>query len=247
MILDTTKKFGIFMNPKTGTSSLRIIFKQIEGLQICKHDHHTPENFIQRYDLKEDFSDYKFYCFYRDPVDRFLSAYSGILEWYGEHKEIACSFDGRTMNRFLGLMLSDPFYLNMDFSTEVPTKQPFGTIIIGRPLPNDIKNRIKNISILDFISKIDRLFGNVDRYVTSKQVRWLDHPNIELLDYTRFNEHVHNFLKLYDKDTVPILHKRARNLEYGKRRDDLTPEELLAIQTYYKEDYIFFKKHNITF
>jgi hypothetical protein len=78
-------------------------------------------------------------------------------------------------------------------------------------------------------------------------VRWLDHPNIELLDYNQFNEHVHNFLKLYNKDECVMPHMRARNLEYGKKREDLTPEELLAIQTYYKEDYIFFEKHNITF
>jgi len=216
-----------------------------EEIQIRDQHHYTPANFIQKYNLTEDFSDYKFYCFYRDPVDRFLSAYSGILEWYGEHTEAACLQEGN-INRFLTLMFSDPSYMDIDFGKAFPIEET-GRPVRGPPLPNEIKNKIKSISVLDFISKIDQFSTEADQYITSKQVLWLDHPNIELLDYKQFNEHVHNFLKLYDKDTVPILHKRARNLEYGKRREDLTPEELLAIQTYYKEDYIFFKKHNITF
>jgi len=218
-----------------------------EEIQFRDQHHYTLANFIEKYNLTEDFSDYKFYCFYRDPVDRFLSAYSGILEWYGEHKEVACMLDGKNINRFLTLMFSDPNYMNIDFGAVLSEERPFGVPSRGAPLPIEIKNKITSISVLDFIAKMDQFSTEADQYITSKQVLWLDHPNIELLDYTRFNEHVHNFLKLYDKDTVPILHKRARNLEYGKRRDDLTPEELLAIQTYYKEDYIFFKKHNITF
>ena len=142
-------------------------------------------------------------------------------------------------------MFSDPNYMNIDFGAVLQEEQPAGVPVRGPPLPNEIKNKIKDISVLDFIAKIDQFSTDADQYITSKQVLWLDHPNIELLDYARFNEHVHNFLKLYDKDTVPILHMRARNLEYGKRREDLTSEELLAIQTYYKEDYEFLERHNI--
>ena len=232
------------MNPKTGTTSLKYIFYMFEEIQFRDQRHYTPANFIEKYNLTIDFSDYKFYCFYRDPVDRFLSAYSGILEWYGEHKEIALIQEGN-INRFLTLMFSDPNYMNIDFGAVLQEERPVGVPVRGPPLPNEIKNKIKSISVLDFIAKIDQFSTDADRYLTSKQVLWLDHPNIELLDYARFNEHVHNFLKLYDKDTVPILHKRARNLEYGKRREDLTSEELLAIQTYYKEDYEFLERHNI--
>jgi len=231
------------MNPKTGSTSLKYIFYMFEEIQIRDQSHCTLANFIKLYNLTEDFSDYKFYCFYRDPVDRFLSAYSGILEWYSEHTEVACAQEGN-MNRFLTLMFSDRSYMDIDFGKAFPIEKT-GRPTRGPPLPNEIKNKITSISVLDFIAKMNQFTTEADQYITSKQVLWLDHPNIELLDYARFNEHVHNFLKLYDKDTVPILHKRQRNLEYGKRREDLTSEELLAIQTYYKEDYEFLERHNI--
>jgi hypothetical protein len=75
MILDTNKKIIIFLNPKTGTTTLCHLYKDFE-LLINDHNHCTFNTFRKVYsDIPNDLSEYTFFCFYRDPIERFLSSF----------------------------------------------------------------------------------------------------------------------------------------------------------------------------
>lgn len=63
MIVCNTRKISIVLNPKTGTTSLINIFKNLQ-VDECLHNHKIVDKDI----------DHQIFSFYRDPVDRFLSS-----------------------------------------------------------------------------------------------------------------------------------------------------------------------------
>lgn len=76
MILDAERKIAIFLTPKTGSTSLHTLLSQANPT-VCKHKHTTIKEFQQQYNTL-DIQGYSFYGFYRDPVDRFISALNQI-------------------------------------------------------------------------------------------------------------------------------------------------------------------------
>lgn len=64
MIVCNKRKISVVLNPKTGTTTLCNIFKNLE-VDECLHDHKT---------LDKNLVDHQVFSFYRDPVDRFLSS-----------------------------------------------------------------------------------------------------------------------------------------------------------------------------
>ena len=71
MLVHEAKKIIVFLNPKTGTTTLCDIFKQYKsGYQHCKYKN-IP-----------NFNGYKIFGFHRDPVDRFISAHNYLIKTY---------------------------------------------------------------------------------------------------------------------------------------------------------------------
>ena len=71
MLIHKAKKIIVLLNPKTGTSTLYDIFKQYRsGYWHCQYKN-IPNS-----------KDYKIFGFHRDPVDRFISAHSYLIEEY---------------------------------------------------------------------------------------------------------------------------------------------------------------------
>lgn len=77
MIYCSDRKIGIFFNTKTGTHSVMSAFRKY--IPPVTYHERIMSNFdlIKEYkmDLPEDFDTYKFYVFYREPVDRFIDAF----------------------------------------------------------------------------------------------------------------------------------------------------------------------------
>lgn len=86
MILSKEKKIGVFCIPKTGSSTLTSLFANVQLHQnINTHINYADlVNKINSGKINitlEELDSYKFYAFYRDPVDRFKSAYNYILNF----------------------------------------------------------------------------------------------------------------------------------------------------------------------
>ncbi len=73
MLIDHRTKTLVLMNPKTGTSSLRVMFR----------DFISPEYYhIRWHELDSSLASYTKYAFYRDPIERFISGYSYLCQVY---------------------------------------------------------------------------------------------------------------------------------------------------------------------
>lgn len=66
MILDKEKRIAIFLNPKTGTTTLLEVFKK-ESFSVYDHGHENLNEAESKYGSLEM---YRKFCFYRDPLDR---------------------------------------------------------------------------------------------------------------------------------------------------------------------------------
>lgn len=66
MILDKEKQIAIFLNPKTGSTTLLELFKK-ESFNIFDHGHENLSQAESKYGTLETYSKF---CFYRDPLDR---------------------------------------------------------------------------------------------------------------------------------------------------------------------------------
>jgi hypothetical protein len=76
MIYCTERKIGVFLNPKTGSRSILSIFRN--NIPPVAWNVRNTCNYTlmkERYSVPEDFDTYKFYAFYRDPVERFIDGY----------------------------------------------------------------------------------------------------------------------------------------------------------------------------
>jgi hypothetical protein len=74
VILSRKHNAGIFLNPRTGTTTICSIFEGCD-YEINSHEHLNYERLSIA--NKEN---YQYFCFYRDPVDRFLSAMGLMLD-----------------------------------------------------------------------------------------------------------------------------------------------------------------------
>jgi hypothetical protein len=78
VIVCRERKIGIFLVPKTGTTTLYSLFKNIP----VYHKDHSHTNYIQSNGNINipDFCSYKFFAFYRDPIEKFVSCVDETLK-----------------------------------------------------------------------------------------------------------------------------------------------------------------------
>ena len=77
MILNIKQKIIILMIPKTGTTSIRVMFDSFHenGTVISEQYGHTRYDHIARIGNIKDLESYKIYGFYREPIARFVSTF----------------------------------------------------------------------------------------------------------------------------------------------------------------------------
>lgn len=221
MIVSIQKGFCIFLNPKTGTTTLYDIFKDKPYVDYAVQDHLDYRDLKVKY---PDADNIALYAFYRNPVDRFISAYSFAME---NRSFILAS---RMYNYYI-----DPEHVNA-FNTNTG-------------LNDEQMDRVRALSIKEIFTHKDfklimSLLFDISP-VFLPQVNWLDYEGMNLLNFEHFEDEVKKLLTLYDdSDIVPEIPK-LNAVEPAYR--NLTQEETDLIKSLYERDYQFFASKNITF
>jgi hypothetical protein len=218
--------------PKNGCITLESIFNKVQEIDLIAIDikqHYTLESFAIKYP-DYDLSGFTFYGFYRNPIDRFLSAY--------EHAK--CN--------------PELAYIQNILYKEV-TSEPISLIEKIRGL-EPIKALLKPLTVSQYFDRLDEIEyirsnsynGKLNTFTTQKS--YLDIPNITLLDFNNFDQEVINLLTNFtyefkiDVNSVPKKNA-AENMVVTK--DTLTQIDLDLIKNKYSEDYEFFESKGITF
>ena len=221
MIVCNKKKIAIFLVPKTGTVSLCSIFRPL-NLYYNQHSHHTYDKAVLNFSSKLDgFNRYKFFAFYREPIDRFASAiayfrrtlYKELLSmFYGNQIQISCA-----------------------------SVKPYDT------LPPDLKAKIEAITISQMLDS--NYFKFAENSLIKPQHLWLNNPKIsmEYLNFHRYNEEVSNLLSMFGVKNPTNSFPQLNRSIYGYANDKLSEQEMGKVVKMYEEDYNFFDDVGIKF
>ena len=219
--------------PKNGCMSLESIFNKVHDVDRIAIDikqHYTLESFAIKYP-NYDLSGFKFYGFYRNPIDRFLSAYEHA-KWHPELK-----------------------YIQNILYKQI-TSTPLTMLQKLQGAPSLFKDELKPLTVsqyFDCLAEIEYVQNNsyTPRLNTfTLQKSYLDIPNITLLDFNNFDQEVMNLLANFeyeftiDVNSVPKKNS-AENCVVTK--DTLTNIEVDLIKSKYHEDYEFFAEKGIAF
>ena len=216
-------KKAIMLNPKTGTMTLAKIFAQHSDLRVV-HEHNVLSVLSRK--VLEDYPNYKVYSFYRDPVDRFISAFN-----YYSKTDLIPGF-----TNYMALLYRDK-------------KVPLFTNLYSKSI-DELKESVQDLTISEFINPKDpRIYDCVMRmdcsFLLEKQVSFCNHPNITLLDFNNYEENVRLLLNEFELDSnIDIPHL---NIVDKDEHSLLTSADIDKIKQIYKDDYEFFKSVNITF
>ena len=239
MIYCTERKIGIFFNPKTGSSSLFESFKNI-NTTLKKHTHINYTTALNAYSLP-DFDKYKFFCFYRDPVSRFNSAFKYFKretfaialvkfatneEWLKAHQQIQKKI-------YDDYLFEHKYYPGRYFWLSDETRSILESITLEQvldlvPEPGVVPNIREGNTGLSF------------------QKTWFDHNiDITYLNFADYDNELRKLLSFFDVtiDTVPHINETI-SLETDV---PFTTEQRNLIMQKYQTDYDFFASKGITF
>ena len=220
MIISTEKKIAIFGIQKVGSVSLHEEFKSVDTFRNT-HEHMTYDQIVEQEkdnpDFPKDFATYKFYSFYRDPVERCLSA----VKFYKR------TFYGHILNLFYG----DAIQISCIAST------PYDE------LSDELKAAIESIPNIDIVVHKYLKFGTI---LFKQQKTWLDNDlDLTLLDFANYDEEVKKLLALFDID-IPVVPKLNSSISVPAK-DAVGQREIEVIKSYYQADYEFFASKGIQF
>lgn len=210
------------LNPKTGTLTLATLFSKNSDLKVA-HEHNRL-TFLKAVVGEEEYYNYKVYCFYRNPVDRFISGFN-----YSKTGRIA------SFTNYLALL-----YRNKTV--------PLFSNLHTKPIP-ELQDSIQDLTLSEFLNPKDtRIYECVAKmdssFLLEKQIAFCNHPNVTLLDFDNYEENVRFVLKEFGlDDTIEIPHLNTIDGE----EHYLSATDIDRIKQIYKEDYDFFESVNIKF
>lgn len=244
MIYCTERKIGIFLNPRTGSKTIYNIFK---GLNVThnKHNHINYEVAVDAYNIA-DFNTYKFFCFYRDPVDRLIST----IKYFKRIAYISALSNFSTIEHRNKAILA------------VKKRKYDDYLFMQKTYPNefdwldqeqkDIINGISIKQILDIIPNDPNEISFTSRNQSipsaafSYQKRWLDfNIDLTMLNFADFENETRRLFSHFNVtlDEIPNINA---NLEHVPT-PQVTEEERAAIILKFKPDYDFFASKGIAF
>lgn len=232
MICSSTKKICIMLPPKNGCITLESIFNKVQEVDLIAIDikqHYTLESFAIKYP-NYDLTGFSFYGFYRNPIDRFLSAYEHA-KW---HPELAY-----IQNVLYKEISSEPMTLIQKIRGIESIKPLLKPLTVAQYFDclleiEDVRNNSYN--------------GKLNTFTLQKS--YLDMPNITLLDFNNFDQEVINLLTNFEYEfTMDVNSVPKKNAAEGRvvTKDTLTQIEVDLIKNKYSEDYEFFASKGITF
>jgi hypothetical protein len=220
MIYSAEKSVAVFLNPKTGTTSLIDCFQNTTfTFDQCIHNHMNVNHFVQRYN--PNLSTTKMFCFYREPVDRMLSMWNYV----------------RTTPGHLVKMLN--YFYGNQFKISHLNRDSFES------LSTEIQDALARIKIIDFLESDFKEKISPNWPLLYPQRDWLAFDNIELLPYSQFSTGVASIaseIGITDY-TLNILNEK----QSIPNDPTITQEEIDYIKLYSKEDYDFFQFKGISF
>jgi hypothetical protein len=222
MIIDNPKRLAVFMPPKTATHSLYEIFRNA-NLSHVSHDHINLEGMLVQFpQMIPILSEFTFYAFYREPLDRALSMLTFL-----KRRRVA-----EVMHRLLGndppkiSCLNRRNYENQSTAIQA-ANDAIPLIRVWRGMRNYIDGQ------------------KLGAY--SKQVNWLNKPSINMI-YLNFHDHDNEIRRLLTGfGANPNIVIPTENEQPKLPIDTVTPEEAAEIRAFYQEDYDFFASKGITF
>ena len=216
MIICSKRKIGVFLIPKTGTVTLTKLFKNVD-VDVKDHQHTNFAQMMSDYGTKfSDLETYRFFAFYRDPVDRLISSlryqrrtlYPSVIHFfYGNEIKISC-------------LCQTPY-------TE---------------LADNIKVAIEALSNLQLL---ESHFCDRGTALFAPQVNWLNQPtlNMTYLNYHNYDAEVRRLMAEFDcyDFEIPILNQSVKLAS-----DVLTEPEIQLIQQRYADDIAFLASKGLT-
>jgi len=239
MIYCTERKIAIFLNPKTASTSVIRAFRDVP-VTYRKHTHLNYTLAVDAHELP-DFDTYKFFCFYRDPVSRFNSAfkffkrhtYLTALTLFSTQEELQKAIKTIQKKKYDDFLFSYKMYPRQyDWLTD-ETKAIIESITIEQVL-----NLIPAEGVVPTIGKGDIGFAY--------QKRWFGHNvDITYLNFADFDNELRRLLTFFDVTIDEVPHENE-NIDLDTDVP-LTAEQVSLVQQRYQEDYDFFASKGITF
>jgi len=222
MILDHSRKMGVFFVPKTGSATVCSLFKDY-SLDENIHNHKDLSRVIRK-NPDIDFSTYQFWAFYRDPVDRFLSALV--------YQRRAPNFSTRFLHYFLGDQALDISCLAVNSYSGWSSDQ---------------QAMLESVSLQDFLTS--NFITDADPILFKNQIDWLNYSNVTLLNYGNFASEIQVLATAWGiavPDPLPNINTSVK-LPTDPTAATLDPATLQQIKDLYRADYQFFASKGISF
>lgn len=217
MLVSKKKKIAVLLTPKTGTFTLCSLFHK-RGLDVCGHNHENYNRFEAI--CKSDISygpaeDYTVYAFYRDPLDRAVSMLRYIKRW-------------RSHNMFHAIYGNDVKISSLEENRY-----------------EDLSPELKALNDAVPLIEVFRKMHFHRDFIYRKQIHWIGHPCVHLLDYSNYEAEVRQLADQFEIGIVdvPVLNPSVR----VDALDALTEEEQQEIKLYYADDYRFLESKGIVF
>lgn len=211
MILCEEKKVAFLYNPKTGSSTMSKLL-EVAKSRSTGHAHElTINKFVK------DPENYKLYAFYREPVERYISA----VNYIKKSKE--------------GMYQILQYFFGVGFSS--------AKVVGYDNLSDELRFKIDSLSPIKYLEVF--LKNNLVLPVFYKQISWLDKPNMTLLDYRDFDNNARFVCNLFDVkvDKIPWVNQSVKINNVS----ELNSRDISEIRDYYKEDYVFLESRGIRF
>lgn len=244
MIICTDRKIVVYFNPKTGGTSVYKTFKSA-GVNpaILEKSYYKYSNLNLHSNLpNEDFSTYKHFVFYRNPIERAYSAYIyfkrtchvKMLRKFSPHLMPTYRSDLKEVER---KRISQQRYHNDYRMSDYFLMNP---III---------DALESVKIKDIIESKDFFPAPTGYYsdfaVFEPQINWLDYNlDITYLNYADFDNELRRLLGFFGLNSVePVINRKHIFLETDPPFD---AQDLEYLNTLYKPDFDFFAAKGLT-
>jgi hypothetical protein len=228
MILCKRKKVALLLNPKTGSSSLVNMFSYTD-VSYVRHTHWTYDEATVFLDgptiYINDLQNYKFFVFYRDPIERFLSsARFNISRWkYANY-----------------LLRSGPLKPELDLSTldDPPVLEEEEVGYTWTDLfPDDVKNFLETCDTLHYDPSWAYLHFK-------KQISWFNVPSDDIT-YLSFRDFDSSLRTLFDAFDVPSKNIAEKSNVSDKSLYSLSKKQRIIVEEMYSDDYEFLSARNL--
>lgn len=230
MIVNEATRTLFLEVPKTGSTTIRIAYVSLHGDQKYERTwthvklEELPRVFAKMYP-DQPFEQYTQYAFYRNPIERMVSAWRYSLGQWERAR------------------LQEP---QTRFSVYVRTAALFH-LIWGVSFDEEAKPSLVNVTLDDVMDALESkvVFPTADLF--TPQSCYIDTQTV-LLDYSNYDAEYQRLVPLLGLPAVLSPHvARLNTSDAADHIPNVTASQIQRIKNYYKDDYELFASRGITF